>query len=78
MTDNEVTPAQLRAAAEDELRPVAQRRVKLLADLEEAEKELRPLVGKALRAEVSYRRITALSGLSAATIRAWTKEETAS
>ena len=69
MTEN-VTPAQLRALAEDELRPVAQRRVRILADLEECETELRPLVRKAVRAEVSYRRISALSGLSPATIRA--------
>ena len=72
---NETTPAELRARAEDELRPVAQRRVRLLAELEECETELRPLVRKAVRYEVPYRRISALSGLSPATIRAWSREE---
>lgn len=74
MTDD-TTPAQLRAQAEDELRPVAQRRVRLLAELEEVETELRPLVRKAVRHEVSYRKISALSGLSPTTIRAWTRGE---
>ena len=73
MTED-VTPAQLRALAEGELRPVAQRRVRLLAELAECETELRPLVRRAIRAEVSYRRISALSGLSPATIRAWSRD----
>jgi hypothetical protein len=73
MTDD-VTPAQLRARAEDELRPVAQRRVRLLAELDECDAELRPLVRRAVVAEVSYRRIASLSGLSPTTIRAWSRE----
>lgn len=75
MTNNEVTPAQIRATVEDELRPVAQRRVRLLAELQECETELRPLVRKAVRAEVSYRRISALSALSPATIRSWSRDD---
>lgn len=75
MTNGDVTPAQLRARAEDELRPVAQRRLELLAELQEVETALRPLVRKAVRSEVSYRRISALSGLSPATIRAWSKND---
>jgi hypothetical protein len=73
MTDD-VTPAQLRAQAEAELAPVAQRRVRLLAELEECETELRPLVQRAVRAEVGYRRITALSGLSQSTIAKWVRQ----
>lgn len=74
MAESELTPRMLRERAEEALRPVAQRRVELLAELEQVEQELRPLVRRAVAAEVSYRRITALSGLSPTTIRAWTKE----
>ncbi|NUR91200.1 MAG: hypothetical protein HOY71_44600 [Nonomuraea sp.] len=73
MTDD-VTPADLRRQAEAALTPVAQRRVRLLAELEECETELRPLVHRAVRAEVSYRRITALSGLSQTTIAKWVRQ----
>jgi len=73
MADSELTPRMLRERAENELRPVAQRRVRLLAELEEVERELRPLVQRAVAAEVSYRRISALSGLSPNTIRAWSR-----
>jgi hypothetical protein len=73
MTDD-VTPAQLRAQAEAALTPVAQRRVRLLAELEECEAELLPLVQNAVRAEVSYRRIRSLSGLSATTIGKWVRQ----
>ncbi|MDT0399923.1 MULTISPECIES: hypothetical protein [Streptomyces] len=71
--EHEVTPGEIRAAAEAELTPVGRRRIRLLAQLEECEAELRPLVARALRAEVSYRRISSLTGLSPATIRSWTK-----
>lgn len=73
MADSELTPRMLRERAEEALRPVAQRRVELLAELEEIDRQLRPLVQKAVEAEVSYRRISSLSGLSPTTIRAWTR-----
>jgi len=75
MADSELTPRMLRERAEDALRPVAQRRVELLAELEEVERELRPLVQRAVAAEVSYRRIRELSGLSPTTIRVWSRTE---
>ena len=74
MADSELTPRMIRERAEEALRPVAQRRVELLAELEQVEQELRPLVQRAVSVEVSYRRISALSGLSPTTIRAWTRE----
>ncbi|MEV5667113.1 hypothetical protein [Streptomyces flaveolus] len=74
MADSELTPRMLRERAENELRPVAQRRVELLAELEEIDSKLRPLVRKAVAAEVSYRRISSLSGLSPTTIRAWSRD----
>ncbi|MER7483125.1 hypothetical protein ABTX60_36720 [Streptomyces sp. NPDC126510] len=60
----DVTPAMLRAQAEEALRPVAQRRVRLLEELLACEAELKPLVRRAVEVEISYRRITSLSGLS--------------
>lgn len=74
MADSELTPRMLRERAETELRPVAQRRVELLAELQEIDRQLRPLVRKAVAVEVSYRRIRELSGLSPATIRAWSQD----
>jgi hypothetical protein len=67
------TPAQLRATAEAALKPLGQRRIKLLAQLEELEQELRPLVAKAVEMEVPYRRINELTAVSPNTARAWAK-----
>lgn len=75
MADSELTPRMLREQAEEALRPVAQRRVELLAELEACDTELKPLVRRAVEAEVSYRRISSLSGLSPNTIRAWSRKE---
>lgn len=71
------TPAQLRAEAEAAITPLGQKRIKLLAQLEELDAELRPLVLSARRAEVSLRRINALTGLAANTVRAWEKSNSA-
>ena len=71
---DDVTPAQLRAKAEDVLRPLGQRRIKLLAELEDVESQLRAVVREAVRVEVSQRRINALTGLSTTTIGKWTRE----
>ncbi|MGK5533420.1 hypothetical protein [Streptomyces sp. URMC 129] len=65
------TPAQLRAAAEDALRPLGQERIRLITRLEEIDKELKPLVVKALEAEVSERRIGQLTALARGTVRTW-------
>lgn len=65
------TPAQLRAAAEDALRPLGQERIRLLARLEEIDAQLRPLVVRALEAEVSERRIGQLTALARGTVRSW-------
>ncbi|MGW0172062.1 hypothetical protein ACWDWT_43970 [Streptomyces sp. NPDC003343] len=72
---DDVTPAQLRAQAEDQLRPLGQRRIELLAELEQIESQLRPVVRNAVRVEVSQRRISALTGLSTTTIGKWTRED---
>ena len=72
MTDD-VTPARLRAQAEGKVRPLGQRRIKLLADLEALEAELLPVVREAVRAEVSQRRLSAMTGLSTTTIAKWSK-----
>lgn len=68
------TPAELRAAAEAALKPSGARRIRLLAQLDVVDAELRPLVAGAVRAEVSQRRISALTGLSTTTIRRWLRE----
>lgn len=72
MTDD-VTPAQIRAQAEAKVRPLGQRRIKLLADLEALEDELRPVVREAVRVEVSQRKLSAMTGLSTTTIGKWAK-----
>lgn len=73
MTDD-VTPAQLRAKAEERLAPLGQRRIELLADLEAVEAELRPVVLDAVRVEVSFRRINALTALSTTTVGKWVRQ----
>jgi hypothetical protein len=67
------TPAQLRATAEVALKPLGQKRIKLLAQLEEVEAELRPVIANAVAMEVPYRRIYELTGVSPNTARAWNK-----
>lgn len=64
----------LREAAADELRPIGQRRIELVSELEVLDREIRPLVVRAARAEVSVRRISRMTGLSTTTITKWTKE----
>lgn len=72
---DDVTPAQLRARAEEKLRPLGQRRIRLLAELEEVEQELRPIVQEAVRVEVSQRKISAMTALSTTTIGKWSRVE---
>lgn len=71
------TPADLRAEAEAAIKPLGQKRIKLLAQLEEVEKELRPLVAEAVRMEVPYRRITDLTAVAPNTARAWARAKKA-
>lgn len=71
---NDVTPAQLRARAEEKLRPLGERRIQMLADLEALEAELRPVIREAVRLEVSQRRISAMTALSTTTIGKWSRE----
>jgi hypothetical protein len=68
------TPAQLRAEAEAALRPLGQKRIKLLAELEALDSELRPLIQEARRMEVPIRRITDLTAVSPNTVRAWASQ----
>lgn len=69
----QLTPAQLRAQAEADLKPLGQKRIKLLAQLEELDAELRPVLVHAVRMEVPLRRIYELTGVSPNTSRAWRK-----
>lgn len=65
------TPAQLRASAEAALKPLGAKRIKLLAQLDEVEAELRPLIVQAVTMEVPYRRITELTAVASNTVRKW-------
>lgn len=69
----QMTPAQLRAEAEKALTPLGQKRVRLLAQLEEIDRDLRPLIAEAVRMEVPYRRINELTAVAPNTARAWAK-----
>lgn len=71
------TPAELRAEAEAAIVPLGRRRVALLAQLDEVESELRPLVAAAVRMEVPYRRINELTAVAPNTARAWRLAEEA-
>lgn len=67
------TPRELRAEAEVALKPLGQKRIKLLAQLEAVDAELRPLVVEAVRMEVPYRRINELTAVAPNTARAWSR-----
>ncbi|CAL9641647.1 hypothetical protein [Streptomyces sp. enrichment culture] len=67
------TPAELRAEAEVALKPLGQKRIRLLAQLEEVEEQLRPLVMEAVRMEVPFRRINELTAVAPNTARAWSR-----
>ncbi|WP_340564516.1 hypothetical protein [Streptomyces sp. GSL17-111] len=69
------TPAELRAQAEAELKPIGQKRIKLLAQLEALDAELRPVLVEAVRMEVPLRRIYELTGVSPNTSRAWRRAD---
>jgi hypothetical protein len=69
------TPAQLRAEAEKAITPLGQKRVRLLAQLEEIDRDLRPLIAEAVRMEVPYRRINELTAVAPNTARAWATKE---
>lgn len=69
------TPAELRAEAEAALHEPGRRRIRLLAELEAVEAELRPVVVTAVRMEVPYRRINELTAVAPNTARAWSKSE---
>ncbi|MGW2204816.1 hypothetical protein [Streptomyces sp. NPDC001774] len=68
-------PSQLRADAEEALREAGQTRIRLLAELEAIDAELRPLIMEARRMEVSLRKITALTAVAPNTIRAWARQD---
>lgn len=67
------TPAQLRAAAETDLKPLGTKRLRIKAQLDALDEELRPVVVRAVAMEVPYRRIQELTGVSPNTARAWAK-----
>ncbi len=70
----QMTPAEQRAAAEKTLKGPGNRRIKLLAQLEELDGELRPLIAAARQVELPIRRITELTAVAPNTIRAWTRD----
>lgn len=69
----QTTPAQLRAAAEAKLQPLGQRRIHVLAELDEIDRALKPLILEARAVEVSLRRISELTAIAPNTLRAWTR-----
>ncbi|MFJ6701120.1 hypothetical protein ACIQM4_34405 [Streptomyces sp. NPDC091272] len=69
------TPAELRSAAEKALTAPGRRRIRLLAQLDALDAELRPLIQTARTMEVPLRRITELTGVAPNTVRAWTAPE---
>ncbi|MEU8030680.1 hypothetical protein AB0C13_18850 [Streptomyces sp. NPDC049099] len=68
------TPAQLRADAEKALQGPGQRRIRLLAELESIDAELRPLIVAAREVELPIRRITELTAVAPNTVRAWIQQ----
>ena len=67
------TPAQIRAAAEDAMRPLGSRRIELLRELAEVTQQLRPHVLHAREVEVSLKRVEELTGITPNTVRSWAK-----
>jgi DNA-directed RNA polymerase specialized sigma24 family protein len=67
------TPAQLRAAAEEAMKPLGERRIQLMRELEEITQQLKPLVLQAREVEVTLRRIGEITGITSNTVRAWEK-----
>lgn len=70
----QMTPAQLRAEAEKAITPLGQRRIKVLAQLDAIDAELRPLIARAVEVEVPFRRINELTAVAPNTARAWAKK----
>lgn len=69
------TPAELRSEAEQALEAPGQKRVRLLAQLDEVEQELRPLIARAVTMEVPFRRINELTAVAPNTARAWHRQQ---
>jgi hypothetical protein len=72
------TPAELRAAAEAELTPIGERYRRLLAELEDVKRELRPAVVAAVNVELPLRRIKELTGVTPNTASKWHREDVGS
>ncbi|MGW9262514.1 hypothetical protein ACWGRA_31275, partial [Streptomyces albidoflavus] len=54
-------------------KPLGAKRIRLLAQLEQLDAEIRPVIVEAVRMEVPYRRIRDLTGVSPNTSAAWRK-----
>ncbi|MEW2223443.1 hypothetical protein AB0939_29815 [Streptomyces sp. NPDC006990] len=63
-----------RAEAERALEAPGARRIKAKADLRKADVQLKPLVSRAVRANVPIRRIAEMTGLTTNTVMLWGKE----
>lgn len=74
MTRNS-TPAELRAAAEEKLKPLGSQRIQQKQALDQTTADIRPLVLRALACEVTHRRIQTLTGLSSGTIQSWKDQQ---
>lgn len=55
------------------MRGPGQQRIKLLAQLDKIDAELRPLIRSAREVELPIRRITELTAVATNTVRAWSK-----
>jgi DNA-directed RNA polymerase specialized sigma24 family protein len=67
------TPEDARAQAVRQLMEPGKERVRLAAELERLDTQLRPLVLEAIKAGVPTRRVAELTGISRATVARWGK-----
>lgn len=68
-----ITPEDRRALMVRKLSAPGERRMQLAAELQELDRIVRPLVVQAVAADVPYRRIAELTGVSRATVARWVR-----
>ena len=70
----QATPEDRRALVVRKLAEPGRQRIRLAAELQDLDHQIRPLVVQAVVAGVPYRRIAELSGISRATVSRWVKD----
>lgn len=68
------TPEDARAKAVRQLVSPGEERIRFATELEQLDAKIRPLVLAAVQADVPYRRIAELTGISRATVARWAKD----